>query len=123
MRKQIYRCQICGLKFKSASKDLSGNNPACPGCGEMDRLVTFPKGIKRIYTRHAGIFQIIPADTDFTAGSSIHFEGRKVSETGCNRIPTCCGLAVPCDAPPKYCLEHRAGRRYHNNRKLYSLPC
>ena len=121
MRKKIYQCQICGLKFKSAI-DLTGEKPICRGCGEMNRLTTSPKGLKRIYARHSGTLRILPADAIFASGSAIKYDGTKLHETGCSRIPTCCGLAVPCDAPPRYCLEHRAERKHNNNRRLNLLP-
>jgi DNA-directed RNA polymerase subunit RPC12/RpoP len=121
MRKQIYHCQICGLKFKSTI-ELTGDKPICPGCGEMNRLVALPKGLKRIYARYYETLQIIPADTVFATGSSIKYDGTKVHETGCSRIPTCCGLAIPCDAPPRYCLEHREEQIYYRNQRLNLLP-
>lgn len=119
MRSQQYQCGICGYRFTPLSKEPASFKPACSECGEMNRLIALPKESRWFFSRFSRTTQIKSIDKGITTDSPQHYIRRKAGETGCSRIPTCCGLATPCDAPPSYCEEHRAIGILNHNRKSY----
>ena len=121
MRSQQYQCGICGYIITSLSKDPASFKPICPECGEMNRLIPLSKGLERFFARFPSDTQSMTIKASFITKSPVFYCTTKNDKAGCNRIPTCCGLATPCDAPPRYCEELRAIGIVNHNRKLYSL--
>ena len=122
MRNHQYQCGICGYRFMPPSKKPASFKPACSECGEMNRLIALPKESRRFLPGFLRKTQTMSIDRGIASDSPQHYIRRNAGGTGCSRIPTCCGLATPCDAPPSYCEEHGVNRRLNNNRRSFQLP-
>lgn len=69
-----YRCQKCGEVTEHLQKVFDSPPEKCHRCGGgLERLLSVP---------------------------TVHGSGKDSGQASCDRSSPCCGLDVPCDAPP-----------------------
>ena len=103
MSSSKYQCCVCGCLIKVKKDRTEGVKLICPECGEAVRIRPLETGLKKFLHGGSAIKQPLAAIISPANGiSSPQYRG-KTGPAGCSRLPTCCGKAEPCDAPP--CID------------------